>query len=108
MIDSLIRAPAGKLLATLALCLPSLMAMANPKPIPAPPAINAKAYLMVEAHSGKVIAEKDAALRVEPASITKLMTAFVVFSKLQEGQLRLEDPVLISEKAWRTPGSRTR
>jgi D-alanyl-D-alanine carboxypeptidase (penicillin-binding protein 5/6) len=54
----------------------------------------------------KVLVEHNADQRVEPASITKLMTAYVVFGELQEGNITLEETVIVSEKAWRTGGSR--
>ena len=75
-------------------------------PIPAPPKIPASGYLLMDNASGRVIAEQDADQALEPASLTKLMTAYVVFRALAEGQISLEDQVHVSEKAWRTPGSR--
>ena len=75
-------------------------------PIPKPPAIGAKAYILQAYTSGRVIAEENADQPVEPASITKLMTAYVVFNELASGNITLDDQVTISEKAWRTPGSR--
>ncbi|MCG7884691.1 MAG: D-alanyl-D-alanine carboxypeptidase family protein [Candidatus Thiodiazotropha endolucinida] len=75
-------------------------------PTPAPPDVAASGYLLVDFHSGKVLAEKGAGNRLEPASLTKIMTAYAVFRELKEGNINLEDSVLISEKAWRTPGSR--
>ncbi|MCU7842607.1 MAG: D-alanyl-D-alanine carboxypeptidase [Candidatus Thiodiazotropha sp. (ex Monitilora ramsayi)] len=75
-------------------------------PTPAPPEISASGYLLVDFHSGKVLAEKGADQRLEPASLTKIMTAYTIFRELKEGNLKLEDSVLVSEKAWRTPGSR--
>jgi len=75
-------------------------------PIPKPPAVGAKGYLVEDFHSGQAIAEKNADQRLEPASITKLMSAYVVFSEIRNGSLSLADKVRISEKAWRTPGSR--
>ncbi|MEW8322764.1 MAG: D-alanyl-D-alanine carboxypeptidase family protein [Candidatus Thiodiazotropha taylori] len=75
-------------------------------PLPAPPEVSATGYLLVDFHSGKVLAERDADKRLEPASLTKIMTAYTVFRELQQGNITLEDQVLVSEKAWRTPGSR--
>jgi D-alanyl-D-alanine carboxypeptidase (penicillin-binding protein 5/6) len=75
-------------------------------PLPAPPEISATGYLLIDFHSGKVLAEKGADKRLEPASLTKIMTAYTVFRELKQGNILLEDSVLISEKAWRTPGSR--
>ena len=57
--------------------------------------------------SGKVLAERDADKRVEPASLTKLMTCYAVFHALKAGSLKLTDMVTISEHAWRAEGSRT-
>jgi D-alanyl-D-alanine carboxypeptidase (penicillin-binding protein 5/6) len=75
-------------------------------PIPKPPAVGAKGYLVEDFLSGQAIAEKNADEQLEPASITKLMTAYVVFNEIRNGSLSLSDKVRISEKAWRTPGSR--
>jgi serine-type D-Ala-D-Ala carboxypeptidase (penicillin-binding protein 5/6) len=75
-------------------------------PIPKPPEVGAKGYLVEDFHSGQAIAEKNANEKLEPASITKLMTAYVIFSEIRNGSLSLSDKVRISEKAWRTPGSR--
>ncbi|MEX2500096.1 MAG: D-alanyl-D-alanine carboxypeptidase family protein [Wenzhouxiangellaceae bacterium] len=73
---------------------------------PAPPQLGATSYVLLDFHSGEIIADKAPDLRVEPASITKLMTSYVVFRELSDGQLNLDDMVLVSEKAWRTGGSR--
>ncbi|MBI79385.1 MAG: D-alanyl-D-alanine carboxypeptidase family protein [Pseudomonadota bacterium] len=75
-------------------------------PIPSPPQIGASSFIVIDAYSSEVIAQSNSDERVEPASITKLMTAYVVFNALRNGQISLEDEVLISEKAWRTEGSR--
>jgi D-alanyl-D-alanine carboxypeptidase (penicillin-binding protein 5/6) len=75
-------------------------------PIPAPPQIGAKSHLLMEFSSRKVLAEEAADEPVHPASLTKLMTAYVVFVALAEGRIGLDDQVLVSEKAWRTKGSR--
>jgi D-alanyl-D-alanine carboxypeptidase (penicillin-binding protein 5/6) len=76
-------------------------------PIPKPPEVSAKAYLLMDHDSGRVLAEDHADDRLEPASLTKLMTSYVVFKALKEGRLKLNDPVTISEHAWRSEGSRT-
>jgi serine-type D-Ala-D-Ala carboxypeptidase (penicillin-binding protein 5/6) len=76
-------------------------------PLPAAPSLSATAYILQDFATGQVLVEAEADKRVEPASITKLMTAYVVFNELKRGSIRLEDEVLISEKAWRTGGSRT-
>jgi D-alanyl-D-alanine carboxypeptidase (penicillin-binding protein 5/6) len=79
---------------------------ASAPPVPAPPQIGAASYLLMDFNSGRVLVEHNADQRVEPASITKLMTAYVVFGELQEGNITLEETVIVSEKAWRTGGSR--
>ena len=81
-------------------------AMALP-PVPAAPAVAARSYILVDFNSGEVLAEKEADVPVDPASITKLMTAYAVFSELRKGQMALHDLVTVSERAWRTGGSRT-
>lgn len=85
------------------LCLP-LSAWAQ---VPEPPSIAAKSYILYDFDSQQTLAERDALMRVEPASITKIMTAYIAFDEIKQGRITLNDQVLISEKAWRTPGSRT-
>ena len=80
--------------------------IAAPTIIPAPPAIDASSYLVLDYSSGKMIVEENIDKRLPPASLTKIMTTYVVASELKEGNLSLEDEVLVSEKAWRTQGSR--
>jgi D-alanyl-D-alanine carboxypeptidase (penicillin-binding protein 5/6) len=75
-------------------------------PVPAAPELGAASYLLVDFNSGRALVEHNVDQRVEPASITKLMTAYVVFDGLADGKIKLEDMVSISEKAWRTGGSR--
>jgi serine-type D-Ala-D-Ala carboxypeptidase (penicillin-binding protein 5/6) len=74
-------------------------------PIPKPPAIDARAYVLMDYQSGRVLAADKADLQQEPASITKLMTAYIVFVALREKRLSLDEEVLVSENAWRTGGS---
>ncbi len=76
-------------------------------PVPAPPKIDARGYLLIDHHSGRVLAEHNADERLEPASLTKLMTAYAVFHALGSGKLKLSDPVAVSEHAWKAEGSRT-
>jgi D-alanyl-D-alanine carboxypeptidase (penicillin-binding protein 5/6) len=76
-------------------------------PIPKAPDVNAKAYILVDHFSGRVLAQDHADDREEPASLTKLMTSYAVFKALKENRLKLTDPVTISEHAWRSEGSRT-
>jgi D-alanyl-D-alanine carboxypeptidase (penicillin-binding protein 5/6) len=75
-------------------------------PIPAPPTVAGSGHLLIDHNSGTVLAEANADTRLEPASLTKIMTAYVVFRELKEGNIQLEDKVLVSERAWRTEGSR--
>jgi D-alanyl-D-alanine carboxypeptidase (penicillin-binding protein 5/6) len=75
--------------------------------VPTAPTVDAKSYVLVDHQSGKILAAKDAVGRIEPASLTKLMTAYIIFQELKAGKLKLDDPVTISEKAWRSEGSRT-
>jgi D-alanyl-D-alanine carboxypeptidase (penicillin-binding protein 5/6) len=75
-------------------------------PIPAPPQVSAKNFILVDANSGRVLAEKEADAQIEPASITKLMTSYVIYNELEAGRLSMDDMVTISEKAWRMGGSR--
>jgi len=79
----------------------------NTAPIPTPPAVDARAYILMDHFSGRILAQDQADARAEPASLTKLMSAYVVFKALQEGRLKLTDMVTISEHAWRAEGSRT-
>jgi len=78
-----------------------------PPPIPKPPEVMARAYMLTDFQSGRVLAQDHADDRMEPASLTKLMTAYVVFTALKEGRLKLTDQVTISEHAWHAEGSRT-
>ena len=73
-------------------------------PVPAPPDVSAKNYLLIDFASGKVLAEKNADATIEPASITKLMTAYVVYKEIEADRLSMSDMVDISEKAWRMGG----
>ena len=76
-------------------------------PIPKPPAIDARAYVLVDYQSGRVLADYKADVQSEPASITKVMTGYGVFRAIKEKRLSLTDSVTISEHAWKAEGSRT-
>ena len=76
-------------------------------PLATAPVIQAGSWVLVDFASGQALAESNADRRVEPASLTKLMTAYVVFNALRDGRLKLNEQVLISEHAWRAQGSRT-
>jgi D-alanyl-D-alanine carboxypeptidase (penicillin-binding protein 5/6) len=75
-------------------------------PVPAAPAIGAKSYLLIDGNSGSELAALEADVRLAPASLTKLMTGYAIFKALDEEQVSLDDRATVSEKAWRTPGSR--
>ena len=75
--------------------------------IPTPPQVDARAYIVVDYRTDKILAAKDAVARMEPASLTKLMTAYIVFQELAAGKLKLDEQVMVSEHAWRSEGSRT-
>ena len=73
---------------------------------PPAPTLAASAYILQDFHTGKVLAENNADTRLAPASLTKIMTVYVVFRELSNNHLHLDDLVTISEKAWKTSGSR--
>lgn len=75
-------------------------------PTPAAPIIGAKSYLVIDSKTGYEIAALNADAPLAPASLTKIMTTYVVFKALRQGHITLREEVTISEKAWRTPGSR--
>jgi D-alanyl-D-alanine carboxypeptidase (penicillin-binding protein 5/6) len=81
-------------------------AAAPATPIPAPPDLKARSFMLLDHDSGRVLAALDPDSRQEPASLTKLMTAYVVFKALEEGRIKLDDMVTISEYAWKQEGSR--
>ena len=70
------------------------------------PAVDARSYYLMDAASGTVLAESNASEQLDPASLTKLMTAYLAFRALATGEVALDDLVEVSERAWRAPGSR--
>ena len=78
----------------------------NAAPIPKAPNPDVKSYILIDYDSGMVIAEKNADLILPPASITKIMTSYIIFTELQNETLAKNDYVLISKKAWKTGGSK--
>lgn len=74
--------------------------------MPQPPALAAKAYLLMDVTANQVLAAKDPDMAVEPASLTKLMTAYLVFDALKNRQIELKQTLPVSERAWKMPGSR--
>ncbi|MGF1644312.1 MAG: D-alanyl-D-alanine carboxypeptidase family protein [Thiotrichales bacterium] len=86
---------------------PSLPSAAIPEPAaPKPPTLDARSFILADYSSGQVLAEKDLDQRVEPASLTKVMSAYVIFDMLRNGKLNRSDMVVISELAWKMEGSR--
>ena len=75
--------------------------------IPEAPSIAAKAYILMDHNSGIILAANNENEKRSPASLTKLMTSYVVFKRLKEEFITLDDEVKISEKAWRTGGSKS-
>ena len=96
---------------------PTELPMPNPTPHPAPGALNvptppaptldAKSWVLMDYATGQILAGNNADERVEPASITKMMTGYIVSAELAAGKIRLDDPVLVSEHAWRAGGAGT-
>ena len=74
--------------------------------VPAAPALEASAYLFFDAQSGQILSSKNPDARIEPASLTKLMTAYLTFDALKNGRLKLDQQLTASEKAWKSEGSR--
>jgi D-alanyl-D-alanine carboxypeptidase (penicillin-binding protein 5/6) len=83
-----------------------LTASAWAAPIPEAPQLPVRGYILMDFQSGQVLAEINGDERLEPASITKLMTAYILYQALRDGTVKLTDQVKISEKAWRMEGSR--
>lgn len=73
---------------------------------PSAPNLDAKGYILIDAASGKVLAEKNPDIHMAPASLTKLMSLYIISSALKNGTIHLDDKVRISKKAWQTDGSR--
>jgi D-alanyl-D-alanine carboxypeptidase (penicillin-binding protein 5/6) len=96
-----------RILPALLLAAASTTAHAAAQPVPPPPALEATSWVLVDQQSGQTLAGHRANDPVEPASITKLMTAYAVFQALKDGKLKLGTELPISEHAWRSEGSRT-
>ncbi|MDX1456932.1 MAG: D-alanyl-D-alanine carboxypeptidase family protein [Marinobacter sp.] len=87
--------------------LPAWVSAAQSMLIPSPPQIGASSYVLMDPHSGRVIMESNSNERLPPASLTKMMTAYIVERELAEGRIGMDDMVPISVNAWKTEGSRT-
>jgi len=79
---------------------------ANANDIPPPPSMAVKSYVLLDLNSNNIIAEKGADMRVEPASLTKVMTAYLVFKALENGHLKADQVLPVSTAAWKAEGSR--
>ncbi len=73
---------------------------------PAAPTLDAKSYILIDAASGKILADKASDTKMAPASLTKLMSLYIIAGALKNGSIHLDDKVRISKKAWQTDGSR--
>lgn len=80
--------------------------LASAQQMPTPPALAAKSWLLVESASGQELAAQAPDDRLEPASLTKLMTAYLTFAAIKQGTIKLDQTVPVSERAWRMQGSR--
>jgi len=89
-----------------AMPLPAPSSSSTPHVVPSAPQISGTSHLLIDFNSGKVLAEKKANDRVEPASLTKIMTGYVVINELNNGNMSMDEMVTISEKAWKMPGSK--
>ncbi len=75
--------------------------------VPDPPQLAAKSWIMVDYDSGRVLAESNSTMRVEPASLTKIMSSYIVSRELANKRLAMSDMVTISQEAWKQEGSRS-
>lgn len=80
--------------------------LGNGPPIPAPPELSASGYLLMDATNGEILIEHNADQPLPPASLTKMMTAYIVEREIAEGRASMDDMVPISVRAWKTGGSR--
>jgi D-alanyl-D-alanine carboxypeptidase (penicillin-binding protein 5/6) len=87
-------------------CLAMVPASASLLPVPSPPNIPANSYILMGYKSGKILAQKNVDEHIPPASMTKMMSLYIVFHELKNGQIKLDDKVRISKKAWKTGGSK--
>ncbi len=94
-----------KILATVSVSL-FLLATVQAESLLKLPEIDAESYLLIDFNSQRILASKNPSKKIEPASITKLMSAYIIYNELQRGNIDHKDLVMISEKAWRMKGSR--
>ena len=93
------------LLLTLSVATAALAQSAN-SPVPPAPAVAAKSYLLLDFHSQQALASRHSGERVEPASLTKLMTAYLTFAAIKQKRIQAAQTVPVSERAWKAEGSR--
>ncbi len=84
----------------------SYVAASHASPIPPAPKLNVKAYVVMDFDSKMILASSNKDLTLPPASITKMMTAYVAFTELKEKNISLDEEILVSKKAWKTGGSK--
>ncbi|WP_039990962.1 D-alanyl-D-alanine carboxypeptidase family protein [Vibrio azureus] len=84
----------------IALMAVSSLSSAAPSVVPNPPELSAKGYILMDFNTGQVLAERDANQRLNPASLTKLMTAYVAGQEIKSGNINMNDQVVISKNAW--------
>ena len=82
------------------------VATVNASPIPPAPEVNVKSYVLLDFDSGMILASSNEDLTLPPASITKIMTAYIAFTELKEKNISLDEEILVSKKAWKTGGSK--
>lgn len=98
--------PAVYCLLSFLLALNSAYGVVSAAVSPSAPSIGAKAFMLMDYHSGRILASSNPDMKMEPASLTKMMTTYVTFSEIRKGHISLDDMVYVSEKAWRTGGSK--
>tara|TARA_B100001093_G_scaffold517926_1_gene600975 strand:- start:987 stop:2114 length:1128 start_codon:yes stop_codon:yes gene_type:complete len=84
----------------------TLGSLGHASPIPPAPNLNVKAYVLMDFDSGMILASTNRNLTLPPASITKMMTAYLAFTELNENNISLNENILVSKKAWKTGGSK--
>ena len=84
----------------------ALIDIVHASPIPPAPNLNVKAYVLMDYESGMILASSNKDLTLPPASITKMMTAYIAFTELKENNISLDEKILVSKKAWKTGGSK--
>jgi serine-type D-Ala-D-Ala carboxypeptidase (penicillin-binding protein 5/6) len=102
-----VRFVSSRVITAVLLCiLASVINVVHATPLPSPPLLSANSYLLFDHTSGVVLAAKDPDKRIEPASLTKMMTAYIVASEIKRGSISLDEPVIVSAEAQAMQGSR--